>query len=245
LRNGEITVDDWKLLMTTTPAHITDTSSFDTSLHLFPTAEAVVDFNLYNLHACGQPVATIQAVHSGHNASKASPDDTGGLDPVVCLCKGARVMLSSNLWIDMGLVNRAMGTVQAVCYCDGEAPPNLPVAVTVLFDRYYGPTLHEGTVPIVPICQLPLKLSWAVTIHKSQGLTLDQVIIDIGNKEFCAGLTFVAISCVRCLSNMILTPPFTFQRLQNISKSRRLNERIMEEQRLQSLEYFSLRHLSK
>jgi ATP-dependent DNA helicase PIF1 len=257
LRNGEITVDDWKLLMTTTPAHITDTSSFDTSLHLFPTAEAVVDFNLYNLHACGQPVATIKAVHSGPNASKVSPDDAGGLDPVVCLCKGARVMLSSNLWVDMGLVNGAMGTVQAICYRDGEAPPNLPVAVTVLFDRYHGPTLHDGTVPIVPICrswgssgsqcsrrQLPLKLSWAVTIHKSQGLTLDQVIIDIGNKEFCAGLTFVAISRVRCLSNIILSPPFTFQRLQNISKSRRLNERIMEEQRLQSLENSTLRHLS-
>jgi ATP-dependent DNA helicase PIF1 len=249
LRNGEVTEDDWKLLMTTTPAHIADTSSFDTSLHLFPRVEDVAEYNTNKLHACGQPVATIKAVHSGPNASKGSPDDAGGLQPVVCLCKGARVMLSSNLWVDMGLVNGAMGTVHAICYRDGEAPPNLPVAVTVLFDRYHGPTLHDGTVPIVPLrrswgssggqcsrLQLPLKLSWAVTIHKSQGLTLDKATIDIGKKEFCAGLTFVAISRVRRLTDIMLSPPFTLQRVKNLSKSRRMEERKTEEERLHTLE---------
>ena len=38
--------------------------------------------------------------------------------------------------------------------------------------------------------QLPLKLALGVTIHKSQGLTLDKVVIDTGKKEFSAGLTF-------------------------------------------------------
>ena len=169
--------------------------------------EAVVEHNINKLHGCGQPIATIKAVHTGANASKASADDAGGLQPVVCLTKGARVMLSSNLWVDMGLVNGAMGTVKAICYHDGGAPPDLPVAITVLFDNYSGPTLSDGTVPIVPIrrssstsgnqcsrLQLPLKLAWAITIHKAQGLTLPEVFVDIGKKEFCAGLTFVAIS---------------------------------------------------
>ena len=117
-------------------------------------------------------------------------------------------MLTSNLWVDMGLVNGAMGTVMAVCYHSGESPPNLPIAVTVRFKSYRGPTLSDGTVPITPLrctwsalggscsrLQFPLKLAWAITIHKAQGLTLDKVVINVGKKKFSPRLTFVA-----CLS---------------------------------------------
>ena len=51
------------------------------------------------LHGCGQPVATIKAVHTGPNSSKASTDDAGELQLVICLARSAHVMLSSNLWI--------------------------------------------------------------------------------------------------------------------------------------------------
>ena len=122
--------------MTRTSAQIIDTSSFNDGMRLFSTLEAVVEHNVSKLHACGQPVATIKAVHSGPNASKGSSDDAGGLEPIVCLAKGACVMLSSNLWVDMGLVNGAMGTIHAICYKTDQAPPSLPVAVTVLFDHY-------------------------------------------------------------------------------------------------------------
>ena len=102
-----------------------------------------------------------------------------------------------------------------------ESPPNLPLAVTIKFDSYSGPTLPDGCVPIVPLrcswlstnktcsrLQLPLKLSWAITIHKSQGMTLDNVVIDIGKKEFSTGLTFVACSRVRHLNELLFVPPF-------------------------------------
>ena len=110
------------------------------------------------------------------------------------------------------------------------------IAVTVKFDSYSGPTLPDGTVPISPLrrtwfsttkpcsrLQIPLKLAWAVTIHKSQGLTLDKAVIDIGKKEFSTGLTFVACSRVRQLTNLLFVPPFSFQRVANLSKSVRLN----------------------
>lgn len=75
-------------------------------------------------------------------------DDAGGLEAVICLAKLARVMLTSNLWVEFGLVNGAIGTIEAICYRSG-APPDLPLAVMVKFDHYSGPTLQDGTVPYI------------------------------------------------------------------------------------------------
>ena len=69
LRNGELTVHDWKHLMRRTPAEVGDTSMFDDALHLFPTTMSVAEYNVAKLHGNGQPVAGIKAVHSGPGAS--------------------------------------------------------------------------------------------------------------------------------------------------------------------------------
>ena len=247
LRDAKVTAADWNVLLNQTPTKVQDLSSFARALHLRPTVEAVVEHNVAQLHASGQPIATIKAVHTGANASKAPADDAGGLEAIICLANLARVMLTSNLWVDVGLVNGAMGTVQAICYQSG-GPPDLPVAVMVHFDNYSGPTLHDGTVPITPVrrtwftsgaqcsrLQLPLKLAWAVTIHKSQGLTLDKVVIDIGKREFSAGLTYVACSRVRHLQDLLFSPPFSYQRLADLANHSRLQERRNEDHRLQEL----------
>ena len=247
LRDAKVTTVDWNVLLNQTPTKVQDLSSFASALHLRPTVEAVVEHNVAQLHASGQPIATIKAVHTGANASKAPADDAGGLEAIICLANLARVMLTSNLWVDVGLVNGAMGTVQAICYQSG-GPPDLPVAVMVHFDNYPGPTLHDGTVPITPVrrtwftsgaqcsrLQLPLKLAWAVTIHKSQGLTLDKVVIDIGKREFSAGLTYVACSRVRHLQDLLFSPPFSYQRLADLANHSRLQERRNEDHRLQEL----------
>ena len=248
LRNGASTEDDWRRLMNRTQAEIGNVSIFDDSLRLYPTVEAVAEYNVAQLHARGQPIATIKAVHTGPDASRASNDDAGGLEPVVCLAHGARVMLCANLWVEVGLVNGALGTVVAICYANDHRPPNLPIAVTVKFDSYSGPALPDGTVPICPLfrnwyattkqcsrLQLPLKLAWAITIHKSQGLTLDKAVINVGKKEFSSGLTFVACSRVRRLTDLLFVPPFSYQRLANLSKSSRLKDRVDEDARLERL----------
>ena len=248
LRNGESTLDDWRHLMRRTPAEVGDTTPFDDALHLYPTVLAVSEHNVSKLRASVQAIANIKAVHAGPGAAKASVDDAGGLEPIVNLAHGARVMLTANLWVEVGLVNGAVGTVVAICYGEGRSPPELPIAVTVKFDSYTGPTLSDGTVPIIPLrrtwfstsqqcsrLQLPLKLAWAVTIHKAQGMTLDKVSVSLGTKEFSSGLTFMACSRVRRLSDLLFEKPFDFQRLTNLSKSNRLKERLQEDVRLLQL----------
>ena len=255
IRDGNVTMDDWEELMKQTPARVSDVALFSTALHLYPTADAVAEHNVARLRDSGKPIAILKAVHTGPNAAKAPSDDAGGLQPMICLAHGARIMLTANLWVNMGLVNGSMGNVVAICYGSGGAPPHLPVAVMVHFDSYHGPTLPDGTVPIVPLrrtwcasggtcsrLQLPIKLAWAVTIHKAQGLTLNKAVIHIGRIEFSSGLTFVACSRVRHLEDLLFDPPFPFSRVAGLSKSKRLQERLLEDSRLLCMEASTLSH---
>ena len=114
------------------------------------------------------------------------------------------------------------GTVVDIIYQNNHQPPDLPIVVTVEFENYRGPVFNENQllcIPIYPITvtsqtgigfherqQLPLRLAWALTIHKSQGLTLPKAWIDIGKSERTAGVSYVAISRVKSLASCVIEP---------------------------------------
>lgn len=87
--------------------------------------------------------------------------------------------------------------------------------------------------------QYPIKLAWAITVHKSQGLTFDKAIIDIGN-AFAPGQIYVALSRLRSLEGLVLTSKISrtgIRQDQNVSlfsKNKQLQEQLDEQIKLES-----------
>lgn len=77
---------------------------------------------------------------------------------------------------------------------------NSGVAITVKPETW---ELRDNDVVRASVCQMPLRLAWAITVHKSQGMTLDSARIDLSN-AFVEGMGYVALSRVRSFKDLIL-----------------------------------------
>jgi ATP-dependent DNA helicase PIF1 len=123
-------------------------------------------------------------------------DTDAPYDPNLELRIGAQVMLIVNLDQERGLVNGSRGVVQAY------TPGGLPI---VKFLSTREPVIVERANwwlpdhPSIGRSQIPLRVAYAMTIHKSQGATLDSALVDIGSSTFEFGQAYVALSRVRTL----------------------------------------------
>ena len=118
------------------------------------------------------------------------------------LRKGALVMCIKNS-LERKYVNGSIGKV-----IDFEASTHYPIVelrngkvITLQPDTW---ELRDGTKKRASLSQIPLRLAWAITVHKSQGMTLDAARIDL-RRAFVEGMGYVALSRVRELAALSLS----------------------------------------
>lgn len=119
---------------------------------------------------------------------------------VLVLKKGARVMFTKNQ-PEGGFVNGTLGIVKDFGPF-GEPIVETNSGMTFSVSPQSWKIEEEGKVK-AEIEQLPLRLAWAITVHKSQGMSLDAMEVDL-SKSFVKGMGYVALSRVRSLDGMKL-----------------------------------------
>jgi ATP-dependent DNA helicase PIF1 len=118
---------------------------------------------------------------------------------------GAQVMCLANLSLEEGICNGSIGIIQS--FYLNTSGVTLPIVkfsngiVKKLVVHYW----QSDDNPTIAIGQIPLCLAWAITIHKSQGCTMERAQIDIGNQIFECGQTYVGISRVKSLDGLYLS----------------------------------------
>ena len=158
------------------------------------------------------------------------PRETGNLRKILQVKVGARVMITTNIDVSDGLTNGAMGFVSNIVM---DTLSQDIKAILVVFDnsdvgedarsRSLYKHINANAVPItygqksfqlknkkscqVTRKQFPLTLAWAVTIHKCQGLTLQEIVVDMcpSKGQFSAGQAYVAFSrvCELCKLHIV------------------------------------------
>ncbi len=136
-------------------------------------------------------------------------------EEVLRLKPGAQVLLIQNdsekRWVNgtIGKIEKLSETAIYVTLENGktyEIEKKVWEAIDYVYEKEKG-TIEKRTIG--KITQYPLRLAWAITIHKSQSLTFDKVMIDFGRGAFTEGQAYVALSRVRTLEGLSLANPLS------------------------------------
>lgn len=154
-----------------------------------------------------------------HSSTAIQRGDLSLLDPssveeVVRYKEGAQVMMltndPANRWVN--------GTIGRIVAVDDRAEPRITVEFRDGESAQVGLHAWDVTRPVAEggslrhevvgtFTQLPFKLAWAITIHKSQGQTLDRLIVDLAGGAFASGQVYVALSRCTSMDGLVLKRP--------------------------------------
>ncbi|XP_062622277.1 uncharacterized protein LOC134283815, partial [Saccostrea cucullata] len=200
-------------------------------LHVYPTNEEANEHNLKILkEKCGDLIeVNAEDYQKDRTTGKLTLREkpfirtrTDGLSSSLLISVNARVMLTRNINVDDGLVNGAMGHISSIEFGKGEQR-NRVEGIGVIFDskdtgRKEGKFTPQGHLVYIQRVQedirekntknvvrrqFPLKLSWACTAHKVQGMTTNSVVVNL-DRTFAPGQAYVAISRVTSQNGLFI-----------------------------------------
>jgi len=206
IRDGAAEADDLALLNARVRP-IRTLAQGESYVILTPTNAAASRINLAYLAALSGEATAYAAGVSGEFSASAHPTDEK-----LVLKPGAKVMLLRNdperRWVN-GSIARIARLDERRVWISLDGAEHEVEQVAWENRRYAYDKAQEKIVETVAgtFRQFPLRLAWALTIHKSQGLTLDNVYLDLGRGAFAHGQTYVALSRCRSLAGLALARP--------------------------------------
>ena len=205
MRNGEVSNEDLTLLN----MHVAEnTNNEDYSVTLTSFNYMAEKINEEKLNAIEKEEFCYQAeIHDDFKKNDAPVPE------FLKLKVGAQVIFCRNNPL-AGYVNGTIGMVSKLdeehIYVTLENGMEISVGKVTwenLHSKYNSNTHKMESEIIGTFTQFPLKLAWAITIHKSQGMTFDKMHFDLSRGTFQAGQTYVAISRLRSLNGLTLSNP--------------------------------------
>jgi hypothetical protein len=188
------------------------------TLQIVPTRKEARYINQLHLDMPGQPVIEITYQFDVYEGVYLPVLQENPMFQNLRLRIGSRVMFCLNdplgRWRNgtrgtvMGFGQHLSGDVHAICVLIDGSGELVPLERVV--SEAFVPMLREDKRGIRPqkvgwIKQFPLIPAHAITVHKAQGLSLDEAIISMGSGAFCSGQTYVALSRIRKLQGLYLT----------------------------------------
>lgn len=188
-----------------------------------PEGEGWIHLTTHNRRAQEYNERQLQAIHMAPVMFYAEikgnfPEMAYPADVALQLKVGAQVMfLKNDPDGEQKYYNGKIGVVTALSpdhisvLCPGEMHPvNVPKVEWENTKYTIDPVTQEIKEEVDgTFAQYPLRLAWAITVHKSQGLTFDHAVLDI-NQSFAHGQVYVALSRCRTLEGMVLSSPLNF-----------------------------------
>lgn len=188
---------------------------FKESIRVFPRNKLVDAYNKRRIIQLNVPVLKIMPKQTPKRPAVVHSEP-------LYLGKSVRVMITRNLDIGRGIVNGSMAVVEAILFEKNKKPgKDFPSVILVKMDyQGVGPTVENKCIPIGPVAEyfhdrytgksfkiesFPLRVCYASTCHKLQGITVDKLSIYLDRKEWFENMSYTAISRVRDVKDLVLT----------------------------------------